>query len=90
MASFLGRKGLYCVEFRRIQQNNPGEKSPEYAKTRLQAVRLRLFLCLGSVFWWDYFAADGISPTPFNTSCGRYGNFLMSARSVTPERTSVV
>ena len=44
---FADGKSLYCVEFRRIQQNNPREKSPKYAKTRLQAVRLRLFSVFG-------------------------------------------
>lgn len=33
---------------------------------------------------------SGISPTPFNTSLGLYGNFFISLWSVTPESTSTV
>ena len=68
----------------------PGKSRRNMQKHACRPCASGFFLCLGSVFWWDYFAAGGISPTPFNTSCGRYGNFLISARSVTPERTSVV
>lgn len=53
-------------------------------------ITLRLALFLSFQMECCIYPHSGISPTPSNTRRGRYGNRSISARSVTPDRTSTV